>query len=101
MRRFVQTMLLLSLFFNIAHASIIAVSHSCDHETVHEYLLEIDHNGDCGDLCDMHHLFHLSAIPPIHVLVIEKLPTDEAADYRISALPSPCLDADCRPPISI
>jgi len=57
-----QFLLLFSLFFNIAHASIIATEDSCEHETAHEYVLEQTQASDCGDLCELHHLFHFMAI---------------------------------------
>ena len=60
--RMIKLLLLLSLFFNIAHASIIAVEDTCHHETVSEYVMEQTEAADCGDLCDMHHLFHFVAI---------------------------------------
>ncbi|HFQ60709.1 MAG TPA: hypothetical protein ENK39_00220 [Epsilonproteobacteria bacterium] len=58
----IQFLLLFSLFFNIAHASIIATEDTCHHETAHEYVSEQAHATDCGDLCELHHLFHFMAI---------------------------------------
>jgi len=58
----IKLLLLLSLFFNIAHASIIASEDSCDHKTAQEYVLEQTQVSDCGDLCELHHLFHFMAI---------------------------------------
>ena len=55
-------LLLCSLVFNIAHASIIATEDSCHHETAYEYVTEQEHATDCGDLCELHHLFHFMAI---------------------------------------
>jgi len=55
-------LLLFSLFFNIAHATIIATEDKCHHETAHEYVLEQTQASDCGDLCELHHLFHFMAI---------------------------------------
>lgn len=34
----------------------------CHHESVHEYVAEQAESSECGDLCDMHHLFHFMAI---------------------------------------
>ena len=55
-------LLLCSLFFNIAHATIIATEDTCQHESVHEYVVEQTQMTDCGDLCELHHLFHFMAI---------------------------------------
>ena len=51
--------ILLSLFFHAAHALIIHTEEQCIHETVTEF----DHGSDCGDLCEVHHFFHIPAIP--------------------------------------
>ena len=61
-RKMVHVLLLLSLFFNIAHAYVIAAAEQCVHETPVEYVLEQSQSNDCGDLCDLHHMFHWSAI---------------------------------------
>jgi len=61
-KKFIQLLLLFSLFFNVAHASIIAIEDECHHETAHEYVLEQSQSAECGDLCDMHHCFHFMAI---------------------------------------
>ncbi|KYJ86523.1 hypothetical protein [Sulfurovum riftiae] len=58
----IKLLLLLALAFNITHASIIATEDHCAHEDVTEYVMEQSHSTDCGDLCDLHHLFHLTAI---------------------------------------
>jgi len=57
----IKFLLLLSLFFNIAHASVIAMEEGCHHDTVSEYVME-ENIDECGDLCDMDHLFHFIAI---------------------------------------
>ena len=59
---FIHMLLLCSLFFNIAHASILATEDNCIHESAHMYVMEQEHATDCGDLCDIHHLFHFMAI---------------------------------------
>jgi hypothetical protein len=53
---------LLSLLFNIAHASVIAMEDDCHHNTVTEYLMEQNIHDECNDICDMDHLFHFIAI---------------------------------------
>jgi hypothetical protein len=54
--------LLCSLFFNIAHATVIALEDDCHHASAHEYVEEQSTSNECGDLCDMHHLFHFMAV---------------------------------------
>jgi hypothetical protein len=50
------------MFFNISHASLIAFVESCEHEHVEVTHLELEQEEACDDLCDIHHLFHFSAI---------------------------------------
>jgi len=59
---FIQFLLLFSLFFNIAHATIIATEDTCHHETANEYVSEQSQATESGDLCELHHLFHFMAI---------------------------------------
>lgn len=61
-KKLVQLLLLLSLSFNIAHASVIAMEDDCHTETAYEYVMEQSQTSDCGDLCDLIHLFHWTAI---------------------------------------
>lgn len=59
-KKMVQFLLLFSLFFNIAHATVIALEDDCHHET--QYLFDTHTDDNCGDLCEIHHAFHYSAI---------------------------------------
>jgi len=34
----------------------------CHHDSVSEYIFDTHVDDECGDLCDMHHLFHFMAI---------------------------------------
>jgi len=61
-KQLLHFLLLFSLFFNIAHATVIAIEDDCHHESAHEYVEEQSASTECGDLCDMHHLFHFMAI---------------------------------------
>ncbi len=58
----IKFLLLLSLFFNIAHASIIALEDECHHDTVSEYMIEQNIDDQCANSCNMDHLFHFIAI---------------------------------------
>ncbi len=60
--RLIRIVLLLAMIFNITHASIIATEDHCEHESINEYISEQFASQDCDDLCDIHHLFHLTAI---------------------------------------
>ena len=79
--KFVQVLLLLTMAFNIAHASILADMDHCAHERVSEFIVEQDQSTQCGDLCDLHHLFHFTAIVETASLVF-----DMADSVRLSAL---------------
>ena len=70
----IKLLLLLSLFFNIAHASIIISEEHCSHKSASQYVQELDHDTECGDLCDFHHLFHFTAIitPAVQYIAAEK-----------------------------
>ncbi len=61
-KRVIQLILLISLSFNIAHASIIASHDQCHQENANEYVQEQAGSQECNDLCDIHHFFHMSAI---------------------------------------
>lgn len=61
-KKLVQLLLLLSLTFNIAHASVKAMEDDCHHETAHECVMEQTQVSECADLCDIHCLFHFIAI---------------------------------------
>jgi len=61
-KKLLHFLLLFSLFFNIAHATVIAMEEDCHHDSVSEYVLDTHVDDDCGDLCELHHLFHFMAI---------------------------------------
>lgn len=100
MRRFIGILLLLALFFNTAHAFIIEAADHCDHEKVATYIQEIDHGGDCGDLCDMHHLFHIPAIPITPTPIIAMFPKPRPAEHPLYKHTPPLIKPSYRPPIA-
>ena len=86
--------------FSIAHASILADMDHCTHECVSEFIVEQDQSTQCGDLCDLHHLFHLSAI-----VETSSLGFDRVDSIRLSALISfnyypPFKETAYKPPIA-
>jgi len=87
--KLIHLLLLMALIFNIAHASIIATVDHCDHESVNEYVMEQSDSQDCHDLCDLHHLFHLTAIITvtvtfIHTSLNREIPSAELVLYHPS-----------------
>ncbi len=72
-----KILLLVSLLFNIVHASVIVVEDSCEHDSIAEYIIEQTADLECGDLCDMHHLFHFVAIITEETININTQKKDE------------------------
>ncbi|SFZ98889.1 hypothetical protein MNB_SV-5-1080 [hydrothermal vent metagenome] len=73
--------MLLSIAFNISHASIIAFDDHHEHCTVSQYVSEQIQSDDCGDICDFHHIFHFIAIItseiPLKLIYISENPRAE------------------------
>lgn len=63
-------LLLISFSFSIAHAFVIE-SNEVSHCTIQEYVQEFSQSNDCGDLCDVCHMFHISFILPIQTQLSE------------------------------
>jgi len=99
-KKIVQFLLLLSLFFGIAHASIIAIEDECHHETAHEYVLEQSQSTECGDLCDMHHFFHFMAILDTQSITWNISYVQEGLMYKNNHYTSPFQKTIIKPPIS-
>ena len=99
-KKLTHILLLCSLFFNIAHATIIATEDTCQHESVHEYVLEQAEATDCGDLCELHHLFHFMAIITdtsidFNTPIIKELLTSKLTQYT-----PPFQETSIKPPIA-
>ena len=92
--------LLLSITFNIAHASIIAMEDHCEHESVSEYVLEQFESQDCDDLCDIHHLFHLTAIITPKIIVSMAPKYTEQPDSTLLTYHPPFKRTEQKPPIA-
>ena len=89
-----------TLFFNIAHATIIAVEDNCHHETTHEYVAEKTQSNDCGDLCDIHHLFHFTAILDDALFSFEPLKAKTFFRQKITFYTPPLQQTSIKPPIA-
>ncbi len=97
---FIQFLLLFSLCFNIAHASIIAIEDDCHHESAHEYVAEQSHDTECGDLCDMHHLFHFIAILDTSIFSLHTIHAQETLAHQNTYYISPFPETSIKPPIA-
>jgi len=87
--KLIHLLLLITLAFNIAHASIIASHDDCHHEIASEYVLEQSDSQDCHDLCDIHHLFHMTAIITptvtfVNTVLSREIPSAELVMYHPS-----------------
>lgn len=63
-RKFWTLLLLISISFFVAHASVFSAVQD-EHCSVNKYVQEISEPVDCGDLCDIHYMFHMSFILPL------------------------------------
>jgi hypothetical protein len=98
--KIVTLLLLAALFFNISHASLIAIEDDCQHETAQEYVMEQTQASDCGDLCDMHHLFHFMAITAVTVLSFDTLLKEAELTEKTTLYTSPRQKTTIKPPIA-
>ena len=98
-RRAVSILLLMSLFLNIAHAAVISYADSCNHEKVCEYVMEVDNGSDCGDLCEIHHMFHLNAITIYSTPIISDHSCSVKIEYYREYYDSLSMYRSFRPPI--
>ena len=93
-------LLLFSLFFNIAHATVIAIEDDCHYESAYEYMAEQSVSTECGDLCDMHHLFHFMAIVNDASYAVQPLSTEEYFRQRAVFYTPPFQKTSIKPPIA-
>jgi len=91
---------LLAIFFNIAHATVIASEEHCAHESVHEYIQEIEQPTECDDLCHFHHLFHFSAIITPAIQCLPAAQYKEQPDTKLLAYHPPFGKTENKPPIA-
>ena len=84
-RKVVHLFLLLSLLFNVAHAITFTLEekvHGCHHHEAGAFIIEQTQNDGCGDICDLHPLFHFVAIvETTGLLVANDAPARAIADY--------------------
>jgi len=99
-KNLIQFLLLFSLFFNIAHATVIALEDDCHHESSHDYMQEQSTSTECGDLCDMHHLFHFMAVISTQSLNFHHDVPSTQATHTTSLYSQDTYKKDIKPPIS-
>lgn len=98
--KLIYLLLLTALTFNIAHASIIASQDHCDHESISEYVLEQSESQECHDLCDLHHLFHMTAIITEVLSFINTSPYSEVPNTKLLTYHPPFKYTENKPPIA-
>jgi hypothetical protein len=99
-RRWIAVLMVLMFCFNGIHAYFMDHAREGGAETVQHFVMELEHGSDCGDLCEMHHLFHFIAIVTTPVLAFQRLEVTtlflEPAIREPAHYPSP----PQRPPIA-
>jgi hypothetical protein len=98
--KFIQVLLLLAIAFNITHAAFIATEDHCEHESVSEYLSEQFESQDCDDLCDIHHLFHLTAIITPEIIISIAPKYREQTCSKLLTYHPPFKRTEQKPPIA-
>lgn len=63
-------LLLISMSFSMLNAFIIETNEK-GHCSIQEYVQEFSQSNDCGDLCDIRHMFYISFILPDNSLIIQ------------------------------
>ncbi len=98
----VKIVLLLSLSFNVVHATVITAADNraaCHHATAIDFVLETHDDDACGDLCKLHHYFHFVAIldralPALEAPVLAHKPQTTLTTYTPTSR-----SAEHKPPI--
>jgi len=99
-KKLLHFLLLFSLFFNIAHATVIAIEEDCHHDSISEYILDTHVDDDCGDLCDMHHLFHFMAILDTSLIGFDNLVITTKFMQKSLQYTPPFKETSIKPPIA-
>lgn len=92
-------LLLVSISFSVLNGFVIEANET-DHCTVQEYVQEFSQSNQCGDLCDLRHMFYIGFILPDNRLIFVSdssfLPTRYFQYSTVSDFISPAF----RPPIA-
>ena len=93
-------LLLLSLFFNIAHALVFTKStQECHHQGIQSYTMEQSQNDSCNDMCDLHPLFHFVAIIVNYDLSIQINTAPKVVPFSLLTLYEIEIENSFKPPI--
>lgn len=101
-RRIIKLLLLLSLSFNIAHATIIAIADDCTechNNTLCDYAYETNVVADSADLCTMHHFFHFIAIINVFNAQFDAFAHSEEPTQKNTFYSPPLEETSIKPPI--
>lgn len=99
----IQLFLLLSLCFNITHASVIAIADNCDeceNSSVISYVLEKVDTNTPSDLCTMHHLFHFMAIINHSNIIFDTTTQKDNFTEKLTRHTPPFQETSIKPPIA-
>ena len=99
----INLLLLFSLSFNIAHATIIAVVDDCTdchNNTVYDYTHVTEVTVDPADLCTMDHCFHFTAIMSVSDINFDHLLYSEQPKQKNTFYTPPSKEMSIKPPIA-
>lgn len=78
----------------------ITIEDECHQESIHEYVLEQSEPTQCGDLCDLHHLFHFMAIIDTPIVAIETNFSPTILTHKTTRYTPPFQETSIKPPIA-
>ena len=98
--KFIFIILLFSLFLNISHDMLIAnETTECECTSILQPIHEVDKNACCDGVCELHEIFHFSAI--LSIIDIEFLNPISAKLFFISSTPPTTIyQTTFKPPIA-
>lgn len=99
----IKFLLLFSLSFNIAHATIIAVADDCtdcQNNTVYDYVHATEVVVDPTDLCTMDHCFHFTAIISTSDIAFDDSLYSEQSTQKNTFYTPPSKRIHIKPPIA-
>lgn len=98
--KIIKIILIMSLFFNIAHDAVIALSEQHVNESISEYILEQQQGSECGNAGESHHLFHFCAIHTESPFNLQRLLQSSMIVSETSTFEYFLRDKQIKPPIA-
>lgn len=98
-KNFLNFLLLFSLFFNIAHASIVNMDDDCHHESSHQHAEEESNTIMHSDLCNAHHHCHFMAIIDTSIIALNNIFMQSKLTHKHTRHSPPLQEANIKPPI--